>query len=235
MPGNINLVISMSIIKVSYKVVSTKWHIEKMLSELSHKEILSLDTETRGLYSKKERKEATEYLKRENIPVNQKRIALQIEANSGLSFPSLIAVTHFVFGLSEDESVILICTNPSLEIYIWNWIAEYNGLLLIHNTLYDLKIMYHRIRKLPKNYEDTQLLAKCLTNHVNVWKCKVGLKDLMGSYYDPSWSLLDDYEPDNLKDPKFLQYGSIDGAAVIKLWNDIQEHMGKSDENETYD
>ena len=220
----------MSVVKVAYKVVSTKWHIEKMLNELSHKEVLSLDTETKGLYSKEERKEAKEYLKQENITINEKRIALQVASNSGLSFPSLISVTHFIFGLSENESVIIICTNPSLEIYIWNWVARYNGLLLIHNTLYDLKIMYNRIRKFPKNYEDTQLLAKCLTNHVNVWKCKVGLKDLMGSYYSPSWQIsAEEYEPDNLKDPKFLMYSAIDGAAVIKLWNDMQEHMEPND------
>jgi hypothetical protein len=85
--------------------------------------------------------------------------------------------------------------------------------------------MYNRMGELPKRYEDTALLAKCLTNHSNTWKCKVGLKDLMGEYYDPSWSLFDEYEPENLKDPKFLLYAATDGGATFKLWEIIQEEL----------
>jgi len=215
-----------SIIKVTHKVYANKWHIRKALARLATYYTLSFDTETAGVYSKTERKEAREYLKKENIPVDKKAIALQIEANSGLSFPSLVNVTHFVFGISDHESVILICNDPVLEMMIWKWVANYKGLLLIHNTLFDLKIMYNRVGTLPINYEDTQLLAKCLTNNADVWKSKVGLKDLMGSYYDPMWVLVDEYEPDNLKDPKFLQYAGIDGAATFKLWYDIKGYMG---------
>ena len=220
----------MSIIKVEYAVSGNRYHIAQALDELAKREVLSFDTETKGVYSKAERKEAFDYLKGNNLPVDSKRIALQVEANSGLSFPSLVNVTHFIFGISESESVIFVCDNYRLELFIWNWIANYKGLLLVHNTLFDLKLMYHRIKKFPQNYEDTQLLAKCLTNNVNVWKCKVGLKDLMGSYYDPMWVLVDEYEPDNLKDPKFLQYCGIDGAATFKLWYDIQGFMEIDDE-----
>jgi len=212
-------------IDVTYKVHSSKWHILKALDNLSTYDTLSFDTETRGVYTKSERKEALLYLKGENLPVDKKGLALQIAANSGLSFPSLVSVTHFVFGISESESVIIVCHNTNLEILIWNWIANYKGLLLVHNSSFDLKIMYQRINKFPMNFEDTQLLSKCLTNNVNVWQCKVGLKDLMGVYYDPSWALFKDFEVDNFKDPKFLQYASIDGAATFKLWYDIQEYM----------
>lgn len=220
----------MSIIRVELEIHANRWHIEKALAELSKYKVLSFDTETAGVYSKKERKIAEAYLKGENppdkvIPVDNKRIALQVAANSGLSFPSLVNVTHFIFGTSESSSVVIVCANPRWEMFIWKWIAAYEGLLLIHNTLFDLKLMYNRIRKYPKNYEDTQLLAKCLTNNVEVYKAKVGLKDLMGSYYDPMWTLLDEYEPDDLKNPKFLQYAGIDGAATFKLWLDVQAYM----------
>jgi len=218
-------------IKVTFEVHANKWHIDKALNELSKRAILSFDTETAGVYSKAERAEAAEYLKEENIPVDSRSLALQVEANCGLSFPSLVSVTHFIFGISEDYSVVLICSNPQLEIHIWNWIAEYEGRLIVHNSLFDLKIMYHRIGRMPKDYDDSQLLAKCLTNNAEVYKCKVGLKDLMGSYYDPMWILVDEYEPANLKDPKFLMYAAIDGAATMKLWNDIQEHMEPTDED----
>jgi len=218
-------------IKVTFEVHANKWHIDKALNELSKRAILSFDTETAGVYSKAERAEAAEYLKEENIPVDSRSLALQVEANCGLSFPSLVSVTHFIFGISEDYSVVLICSNPQLEIHIWNWIADYEGRLIVHNSLFDLKIMYHRIGRMPKDYDDSQLLAKCLTNNAEVYKCKVGLKDLMGSHYDPMWILVDEYEPANLKDPKFLMYAAIDGAATMKLWNDIQEHMEPTDED----
>ncbi len=218
-------------IKVTFEVHANKWHIDKALNELAKRAILSFDTETAGVYSKTERAEAAEYLKEENIPVDSRSLALQVEANCGLSFPSLVSVTHFIFGISEDYSVVLICSNPQLEIHIWNWIADYEGRLIVHNSLFDLKIMYHRIGRMPKDYDDSQLLAKCLTNNAEVYKCKVGLKDLMGSHYDPMWILVDEYEPANLKDPKFLMYAAIDGAATMKLWNDIQEHMEPTDED----
>lgn len=217
-------------IQVEHEVHANKWHIEKALEELAKYTLLSFDTETAGLYSKAERAEAEEYLKGENLPVNSRSLALQVAANSGLSFPSLVRVTHFVFGTSDHSSVIFVCDNPHLELYIWKWIAEYEGKLIIHNTLFDLKIMYHRIKKYPKDYEDSQLLAKCLMNNAEVYKARVGLKDLMGSYYDPMWVLVDEYEPENLKDPKFIQYAGIDGAATVKLWFDIQEHMENSNE-----
>ena len=85
--------------------------------------------------------------------------------------------------------------------------------------------MYHRVRTFPQRYEDTQLLVKSFVNHVNVWKAKTGLKDLMGAYYHPEWALAVDYEPINLKEPKFLMYGGIDGAATFKLARNIEEHI----------
>lgn len=213
-------------IKVTYDVYSTRYFIDRAMSKLFKLPVLSFDTETRGVYSQEERAEATQMLKDDDLPVDTKRIALLVANNSGLSFPSLINVTHFVFGTSEDHSVILVCDNPRLEMYIWKRIAEYAGLYLIHNTLYDLKIMFNRVGCLPTDYEDTALLAKSLINNAATWKAKVGLKELMGEYYDPTWVLMNDYEPENLREPKFLDYAAIDGAATVKLWGMLQDHLG---------
>ena len=218
----------MSVINVKYKVFSTDWSIFKNLKKLSKYDLLSFDTETQSVYSKQERKTAIKLLKNKDIPVDEKSLILQISECSGLSFPSLVKVTHFIFGIKDNYSIIFISTDLSTELLIWNWLAKYNGKLLIHNTLFDLKLMYHRIKQFPKNYEDTQLLAKSLINHVNVWKSKTGLKELMGSYYSPEWSLIDDYEPKNLKDPKFLLYAATDGSATIKLWHEMQETISDS-------
>jgi len=212
-------------ITVNYKTVSTKFHIEKCLKNLQEYKVLSFDTETRGLYTEEEKKEAIKFLKENNEPSGVKKIALQVANNSGLSFPSLIKVTHFVFGVSENKSFIIICEDPKLEIRIWEWVSNYKGKLLVHNSTYDLKIMYNRVKKFPNNFDDTAMMAKCLINNVDIWKAKVGLKELMGSKYDPSWLLMNDYTPKNLKDPKFIKYAAIDGAATYKLWLEVYFHL----------
>jgi len=215
----------MSYIDVTYEVYATPWHVQQKLREMNQYPELSFDCETRGVYSKAQRKEAVQFLKKEGTAQEHRQLALLVANNSGLSFPSLVNVTHFIFGISENHSIILIANYPQEEIQIWNWIARYEGMLYIHNTLLDLKLMYHRVRTFPQRYEDTQLLVKSLVNHVNVWKAKVGLKDLMGVYYHPEWALAVDYEPANLKDPKFLMYGAIDGAGTFKLYRNIEEHI----------
>lgn len=210
-------------IKVNFEVFSSAFQISKCLQRLSQLPVLSFDTEVAGIYPKSDRAEAKKILKSDNASREAIKLASLVEANSGLSFPSLVRVTHFVFGTGINSAVILVCDTPTKEMLVWNWVAKYPGKLIIHNTLFDLKIMYHRVQALPLDYEDSQLLAKAYTNNAENWKAKVGLKDLMASHYDPAWTLIDEYEPEDLHDPKFLRYASIDGAACFKLWLELQE------------
>ena len=90
--------------------------------------------------------------------------------------------------------------------------------------------MFQRTGKMPVNFTDTALLVKCLVNHVDIWKAKTGLKELVGEYYDPKWSLYNDYEPENLKRKDFINYCAIDGAGTFLLYELIQEELkGGSD------
>jgi hypothetical protein len=213
-------------IEVKYVVHGTTWHINEALKSLESHGILSLDIETKGVYARKQRAEALKLLDQQTSTELHK-LASIVANNSGLSYPSLVNVTHFVFGLSKDKSVILIVSNEREELNVWKWVSKFNGLLVIHNTLFDLKIMYHRIRCLPKYYDDTALMAKTLINNSNNWKSKVALKELMGSHYSPEWTLIDEYEPDNPRDPKFLRYTAIDGASTLYLYELLQERFNK--------
>ncbi len=216
----------MSFIKVEYSVYSTTWMVNKILKSLTTVPVLSFDVETRGVYSPEVVAEAITLLKHPDELTNKDRIITRLIANnSGLSYPSLIKTTHFIFGLSEKRSIILIVHTANEELNIWNWLASYKGKLIIHNTLYDLRIMYERIGKLPNDYEDTQLLTKSLINNSDTWKSKVGLKELMGEHYDPKWVLYNDYDVTDYKDKNFLNYGAIDGAATFKLWEQLMEHI----------
>lgn len=209
-------------IGVTYQVYSTPWAIQNKLHDLLDSPILSFDVETKGLYSKLQRKEAMNLIE-QDLSIDNHRMLSVIANNSGLSFPSLVETTHFIFGFNKSCSVVLVPENAHIELLIWNWLKTYPGKLLIHNTLFDLKLMYHRTRSLPIDYEDTALMLKTLINNSDSWKAKVGLKEQMGSYYAPSWAMYDEYEPEDNKNPKFLEYAAIDGAATFYLYELMME------------
>lgn len=221
-------------IKVTYGVTATRYNIQKKLRSLSEVPVMSFDTETSGVYPKQDRKTAQKLLDKDrDLSIDQIKQYRMVAGNSGLSFPSLVVTTHFIFGLSKDHSEILIPDTIHTEMLIWEFIASYKGLLLIHNALFDLQIMYNRIRCFPENYVDTAIMSKCFINHVDIWKAKTGLKELMKGQYDPAWSIYDEYEPENPKNPKFLKYCSIDGAATFNLWEEIEGH--RKNEKEMYE
>ena len=207
---------------VSYSVVSTPWSINEKLAELNSESLMSFDIETKGLYAKEQRKEALALIG-EDLDVKNHGLVSVVANNSGLSFPALVKTTHFVFGTSRQTSIVMVPQNRHMELRVWDWLRNYRGKLLIHNTLFDLKVMYHRIGDLPYDYEDTALMLKTLINNSDVWKAKIGLKDVMGGYYSPAWALFDEYEPEDPKNPKFLEYAAIDGAATYYLYELILE------------
>lgn len=212
-------------IEVQFKTISTSWGIRQELKRLSNLELLSFDVEARSLYTPEERDKARNLLKDGDFKYTEKKDLLLISNSSGLSHPSIVWTTHFVFGESDKFSTILVAENFSTELMIWRKLADFKTLLIIHNSLYDLKICHQRTGKLPENYLDTALIAKVLINDANNMNSRTGLKHLMGSYYAPAWGLFEDYDNPNLRDPKFLSYAAIDGAATYKLWELLQEEM----------
>ena len=219
-------------IKVDYEVHATQFSIMKALDKLSTKPILSYDCETQSQYSLEERAEAKDLLKNhiDGLTPEDRKLCKLVSKSSGLSHPKITKVTHFLFGLSEDYSVILIAYTPTVEKLICDWLVNYTGKLLTWNALFDLKIVYHHTGKFPVDFEDGQLLAKCLINHADNWKSRVGLKHLMGEYYDPTWTSLDSEGYDNIdyKNEAFLRYCSIDSASTYKAWNILQEMIDET-------
>lgn len=218
----------MSFKKVTHNLTTTSYGISKKLAYLLSKPELSFDTETRSVYTKEEVKSAKAMLKNESeiFPEDLKLVKL-VAKSSGLSFPSLVKTTHFIFGLNDQHSEILIANNMHEEMLLWNFVTDYTGKFIIHNSMFDLKICIQRTGKLPTNFVDTMLLAKTLINNSDIWKSKVGLKDLMGTSYDPKWSLYTDYDTDNLKDEDFINYCAIDGASCYALYMELQEFIGE--------
>ena len=220
-------------IKVSYTYYTNKDDIDAVLNFLSKHNVLSLDTETQPIWSFNEVKDAKEKLdKYADEYKNYQDKLIQISEASGISTPEMIKTTHFIFSYSDRKSIIIICNSYHEELKIWNWIKNANVKFIIHNATFDLKIMYHRVKGYPKNFEDTQIIMRVLTNNANEFKSKTGLKHLMKRYYDPEWtSVIDEeeneegYHISNLLDEKFLKYAAIDGAATYKLYKQILKNV----------
>jgi len=220
----------MSIIHVDYEVASTDYKINQVLKKLSSEPLIAFDIEDQSLYSQQEITEAKKQIKSQEFPLytrEDQKLLKQIAKSSGLSNPRLVKVTHFNISISEDYSYILIITSPRSELRVWNWLASYQGKTVVHNATFDLKVMYNRTGELPLDYFDTQLATKCLVNDADEFKARVGLKLLMGSYYDPKWTALDEegYNITDYKKASFLNYCAIDSASTYKLYQLLQEQL----------
>lgn len=211
-------------IDVTYTAIKDKKESIEFLARLNKKPLLAFDTESRSIYTPEDRAEAEELLKSGDAG-EYRQMAHMVLNSSGLSYPEITKTTHFVFSDSISHSTVLVCDDVDSELRVWHSLANYRGKLIVHNFLFDIKTMYLRTGKLPVDFEDTQLMVKSLTNHVDIWRAKVGLKDLMAAYYDPSWGMVEDYEPKDLMDPKFLLYAATDGAACFNLYHTALEYF----------
>ena len=224
----------MATIKVEYEVYSTLYAIKKALERVeAFNETISFDIETRSIYTKTQRQLAKIYLKEDDLPIEKVNEYTRILHSSGLSHPSVVQTTHIILGLDVNRSIIFV-VDEKLERYIFNWLVRTNLKVLIHNANFDLKMVYYRTGMYPKNYEDTQQLAKSLINDCNNYHSRTGLKLLVGSYYPPKWSMKEetDYEVKDYKDKDFLLYCAIDGAGTMLLYNILQKTIkGEDDDN----
>ena len=212
-------------VKLDYEVYSTLYAIRKLLDKVEAEyDVISFDIETRSIYTKFQRELAKTYLADDNLSIEEENEYTRILHSSGLSHPSIVKTTHIILGLSDTKSVILI-VDERLERYVFNWLVFANIKVLIHNASFDLKLVHHRTGRVPKDFEDTQQLAKVLINDCNTYKSRTGLKVLMGSHYPPRWSVKEetDYEISNLKDEDFLAYCHYDGISVMLLWEILNE------------
>ena len=214
------------LITVDHTVYSSEYSIRKYLPELLKRcPILAFDVECRSVYNKEERDEAKAYLKGSTPADPYYRQARVVAESSGLSYPTITKTTHFIFAESKEKVYTIICRTAEMEILIWDLVVNYLGIYLVHNALFDLKICYERTGRLPVNYIDTSLMVKTMINHVDIWKAKVGLKELVGEYYPPSWVMHNDYEPEDYKNPAFIKYCGYDGSGTFLLYELIQEEL----------
>jgi len=90
---------------------------------------------------------------------------------------------------------------------------------------FDFKHIHYYTGRMPLNYEDTQIRAKCLINHVDTWKANTGLKQLAGHIYGDWGISSDNFTIDQMHEDHVIKYACIDACATYWLYNAISRKV----------
>ena len=186
--------------------------------------IVACDFEAASRYTDEEKEEFKAQL--ETASRLDKHILQQRIDSSGLSHPSLSRLTHMSLAYSETEAYVFIFDNQEIQDTVLDWIVTTPIKQVWHNLCFDGKHILHNTGKLPTDYEDSQILAKTLLNHVDNSKSATGLKHLMG-YKFGAWAVSsDNFTLVNMYSPELIHYAAIDACSTYVLWNEMQEYLG---------
>jgi len=190
-------------------------------------DIIACDFEGCSRYTNHEKAVFKRYLKiyKEQLPKEEVRQITQFIESDGLSHPSLTYITHFQVAWNDHESFVAILPTERHRRWVFRWLVKTKIKQIWHNLSFDGKHIMHHTGKLPQNFEDTEVLAKTLLNHVETYKAKTGLKELMGYKYS-NWGLSSDiFNLNNIYDETLLKYSAIDACATYALYEEIMESL----------
>ena len=153
---------------------------------------------------------------------------------TALDHPSHTTITHLSAAWSESDAYVFIIDSPKLLRRILTWLTTTTTRQIWHNASYDFRQIHYRTGKFPLNYEDSQLLAKCILNHVETFKAKSGLKDLAAHWFG-DWGLsADNFSLAQMYEPHVLRYAATDACATFKLFSSMQSYLAESYSQPTY-
>jgi hypothetical protein len=207
-------------INVTFDVIDIAEKTQEFLDSINT--IAAYDFETANRVSKVEREFLEESLKTIKDPEEVQKIRVLLQA-TGLSNPRLSKITHLSVATSEDKATVVIVDNPDIEAIIYTYLISTDNKQIWHNTLFDFTHILYNTGRLPKDFEDTMLMAKSLLNNADPSKAKVGLKDLMGYKYG-DWGKQvkpEDFTLENRFNEDFLRYAAIDSCATYALYQEI--------------
>ncbi len=187
--------------------------------------IVGADFETSSKYSSAQKDEMKLQLE-VTEPGSEEAIWLaQQIGSSGLSHPSLVRITHLSISISETESFVCTISKDS-EIAICEWLCETDIIQVWHNASFDLKLIYHRVKKFPKLFDDTQLMWYAILNHADSFQAKTGLKHLARKVYgDWGSGMKDNFNLESMHDPELIHYAGIDTCSTLFLYYEAMLHL----------
>ena len=152
---------------------------QELLSSLTVP-IVACDFETASRYTDEEKATFQEQLSTTTPNSIEYHTLLQRINSDGLSHPSLARITHMSLAYSETQAYVFIVPTTEMESIIYSWITTTPIKQVWHNLCFDGKHIFYNTGAFPKDYEDSQILAKTLLNHVNNQKSLTGLKTSYG-------------------------------------------------------
>lgn len=210
-------------IQVKYKSTDNPYTALQWLNSLDS--IAAFDFETACAYTTAEQQEFAELAKNESLPKADRRIYHSMAKADALSHPTHVLLTHLSVGISESEAFVIILHNDHMRRLVLKWLIETDVCQIWHNATFDFKHIYYHTGKFPKNYEDSQQLAKSILNHVETYKANTSLKELAGPHYG-DWAVSsDNFSLDQMYNERLIKYAAIDGAATFWLWNSMQRYL----------
>ena len=217
-------------IQVKYQQTNDSKTALEFLKELEKAPLFAWDLEIAVKYTPAQLEHFKSILNSTTIS-KRTRITLQSKLQAtALDHPSHCTITHCSLAASENEAYVIIIDNDKVRDVVLNFLVTTNTKQVLHNASFDFKHIYHYTKKLPKNYEDSQIRAKCILNHVETWKANTGLKELAGKWYGDWGISSDNFDISQMYQDKVIRYAATDACATYKLWESITEYV-KSEGN----
>jgi len=209
-------------IQINYKSTNKPYVAIQWLRDLP--DLFAADFECAVKYTPAEIEQFKKEL--ENEPTKQRSIELTSKLSAtALSHPSHTCLTHFSAASSESDGFVLIIDNEHIAQILLNYLVTTTKTQIWHNASFDFKHILYYTGKMPLNYEDTQIRAKCLMNHVEPWKAQTGLKQLAGHMYG-NWGIsADNFSVDQMYEDRVIKYACTDACATYWLYHAIDRKV----------
>lgn len=208
-------------IGINHKYTNDLKLASEWIKQLGQYDIIACDFEAAVKYTQ----EDIEFLKRVAIDDKTKylhrKIAESALAASALGHPAHSALTHFSVAWSDRDAYVFILDSFDITKLVLQFLVTTEVKQVWHNACFDFRFLLFHTGKMPKNYEDTQIFAKTLFNHVETHKAKTGLKELAGPMYG-AWGVTEDlFSLSEMYNEKLIYYAAVDAAATFWVYQRI--------------
>jgi len=183
------------------------------------------DFETAVRYTKEFVADAKEKMVDVTLPKKERVVYQAIAKATALGHPSHCTITHCSIAYDERNAYVFIIDGQAIADVVLNFLVETDRTQVWHNYSYDGRFLSYYANKNAKNVEDTQVFAKTLINHVEVFKASTRLKDLAGQWYG-DWAIsVDNFTIAQQYEEHVLKYAAIDACATYKLWGYLNDFV----------
>lgn len=215
-------------IKVSYESTTDPVRASQMLSHIASIGIAAFDFEVAIKYTPEELTEFELKAQDTSLPYIQRKMYEAKTKADALGHPSHTQLTHISIAWTESDAYVIILDTPKITDLVLDFLITTDCTQIWHNLSYDAKHIVYRTGQFPKNYEDTQIFAKTLLNHVDTFKANTGLKELAGNVYG-NWAISPDlFDISQMYEDNVLKYAATDACATMWVWNKLQSYVQES-------